>query len=33
VDIDEFDRIASSLPQVRQVGRGGLLRWQCKGGD
>ena len=27
----EFGRIASSLPQVRQVRRGGLLRWQCKG--
>jgi len=31
VDINEFDRIATSLPQVRQVRREGLLRWQCKG--
>lgn len=31
MDIDEFGRIASSLPLVRQARSGGLLRWQCKG--
>ena len=31
MDIDEFARIASSLPLVRQTRSGGLLRWQCHG--
>ena len=31
MNLDEFDRIASSLPQVRQVRSGGLLRWQYEG--
>ncbi len=29
--MNEFGRMASSLPLVRQVHSGGLLRWQCKG--
>ena len=31
VDMNEFGRIASSLPQVRQARSGDLLRWQCRG--